>query len=288
MYSTVLSLTKSDAATIEGMCREDADPNGLLHLLCIVGCYTSANPMMESVMTLASVSNKPNKTTADTVAPANLVLVVEDEPTISRIVLSYLEREGYRTELASDGLLASQYIHTLKPDLVILDVMLPKRSGLEVLKRLREDSDVPVILLTARSEEIDRVLGFELGADDYVAKPFSARELMSRVKAVLRRAHRQPERSQRLGGLELNLNSMKVVFEGQQLEVTTTEYRLLACLMRQPNKVFSRTELLQAALPESDALERVIDSHFRNLRRKLPEAIKIESVRGAGYRLSAS
>lgn len=245
-----------------------------------------------AVMTLGSATNTPPHETADAaVPPANLILVVEDEPTISRIVLSYLEREGYRTELASDGLRASQYIHTLKPDLVILDVMLPKRSGLEVLKRLREDSDVPVILLTARSEEIDRVLGFELGADDYVAKPFSARELMARVKAVLRRAQKPPDHSKRhlrLGNLELDLNSMRVVFEGQQLEVTTTEYRLLACLMRQPNKVFSREELLQAALPESDALERVIDSHFRNLRRKLPDAIKIEPVRGAGYRLSAS
>lgn len=216
-----------------------------------------------------------------------LVLVVEDEPTISRIVLNYLMREGYRTELATDGLTASQYIHSLKPDLVILDVMLPERSGLDVLRRVRETSDVPVILLTARSEEIDRVLGFELGADDYVPKPFSARELMGRVKALLRRSQTSPMRPRvlRTGKLELHPESMMVFYNETQIDLTTAEYRLLACLMSQPNKVFSRSELLEAASPDSDALERVVDSHFRNLRKKLPEEIKLEAVRGVGYRL---
>ncbi len=223
-----------------------------------------------------------------------LILVAEDEPTISRIVISYLEREGYRTELATDGLTASQYIHTLKPDLVILDIMMPERSGLEVLKRMREETDTPVILLTARSEELDRVLGFELGADDYVSKPFSARELISRVKAILKRVKQSSETEStfplqplRYGRLELNPESMIVNFDGNKLDVTTTEYRLLECLMSQPSKVFTRYELLEAAMPDSDALERVVDSHFRNLRKKLPEnGSMIESVRGAGYRLS--
>ena len=219
-----------------------------------------------------------------------LVLVVEDEPTISRIVVSYLEHEGYRTEVARDGLRASQFVHTVKPDLVILDVMLPERSGLDVLRRLREESDTPVILLTARSEEIDRVLGFELGADDYVTKPFSARELMSRVKAVLRRTGggrtERPQRPLRLAGLELRPGPMTVAFEGQPIDVTTTEFRLLACLLDQPGRVLSRAQLLEAALPESDALERVVDSHFRNLRKKLPPAIRIEPVRGVGYRVT--
>lgn len=222
-----------------------------------------------------------------------LILVAEDEPTISRIVISYLEREGYRTELATDGLSASQMIHTLKPDLVILDIMMPERSGLDVLRRMREETDTPVILLTARSEEIDRVLGFELGADDYVSKPFSARELISRVKAILKRVQQaeptqsKPLRPLRYGLLELNPESMLVNFDGRNLDITTTEYRLLECLMSQPTKVFTRTELIEAAMPDSDALERVVDSHFRNLRKKLPEnGSMIESVRGTGYRLS--
>jgi two-component system response regulator AdeR len=243
-------------------------------------------------MDLTSEPNLASHTTGDGASAASqLVLVVEDEPTISRIVVSYLAREGYRTEVASDGRQASQYVHTLQPDLVILDVMLPERSGLDVLRRLREESDTPVILLTARSEEIDRILGFELGADDYVTKPFSARELMSRVKAVLRRSGGRPtERPHpplRLSGLELHPDRMTVAYEGRPIEVTTTEFRLLACLLEQPERVFSRAQLLEAALPETDALERVVDSHFRNLRKKLPAAIRIEPVRGVGYSVTA-
>lgn len=226
---------------------------------------------------------------------SKLILVAEDEPTISRIVISYLQKEGYRTELAADGLTASQYIHTLKPDLVILDIMMPERSGLEVLKLMREETDTPVILLTARSEEIDKVLGFELGADDYVSKPFSARELVGRVKAVLKRSQQsldapsKPLQPLRFGQLELNPESMIVNFDGERLDITNTEYRLLECLMSQPAKVFTRYELLEAAMPDSEALERVVDSHFRNLRKKLPDnGSMIESVRGAGYRLSLS
>lgn len=221
--------------------------------------------------------------------PGKLILVVEDEPKISRIVLGYLKREGYRTELARDGLTATQYVHTLEPDLVILDIMLPGRSGLEVLKRLRMESEVPVIVLTGRSEEIDRILGLELGADDYVTKPFSAGELMARVKAILRRRQQSalPKRL-RLGRLELDPESMMAFTEGARLELTTTEYQLLACLLGSPAKVYSRSELIEAALPESRALERVIDSHFRNLRKKLKgTGVEIEAVRGVGYRLAA-
>ena len=224
-----------------------------------------------------------------------LILVAEDEPTISRIVISYLEREGYRTELATDGVTASQYIHTLKPDLVILDIMMPERSGLEVLSKMREETNIPVILLTARSEEIDRVLGFELGADDYVSKPFSARELIGRVKAILKRVKQtaaiesNPLQPLRYGPLELDPASMIVNYSGNKLDVTSTEYRLLESLLSQPNKVFTRYELLEAAMPNSDALERVVDSHIRNLRKKLPNhGSVIESVRGAGYRLNVS
>ena len=236
------------------------------------------------------VEHQPAAERAGTDAATKLVLVVEDESTISRILVSYLEREGYRTEVARDGLQASQLVHTVEPDLVILDVMLPGRSGLDVLRRLRDESDIPVILLTARSEEIDRILGFELGADDYVTKPFSARELMARVHAVLRRrggtASERPQPPIRLAGLALHPDRMAVAYEGRPIEVTTTEFRLLACLLDPPGRVFSRAQLLEAALPESDALERVVDSHFRNLRKKLPPAIRIEPVRGVGYRVT--
>jgi two-component system response regulator AdeR len=244
-------------------------------------------------MDQASDSSSGVRAPGDAASSAGkLILVVEDEPTISRVVVTYLQREGYRTEVARDGRRASQYVHTLKPDLVILDVMLPERSGLDVLRRMREESDTPVILLTARSEEIDRILGFELGADDYVTKPFSARELMSRVRAVLRRSGSTSagtaRRPLRLAGLELDPERMTVAFEGGSIDVTPTEFRLLACLLEQPGRVFRRDDLLEAALPDSDALERVVDSHFRNLRKKLPDVVRIEPVRGVGYRLTVA
>ena len=222
-----------------------------------------------------------------------LILIVEDEAPIVTLLRYNLEREGFRVVEAGDGEEALLLAAERKPDLVLLDWMLPLLSGIEVCRRLRRAADsknVPIIMLTARGEEGDRVRGLNSGADDYVTKPFSARELMARVHAVLRRrggtASERPQPPIRLAGLALHPDRMAVAYEGRPIEVTTTEFRLLACLLDPPGRVFSRAQLLEAALPESDALERVVDSHFRNLRKKLPPAIRIEPVRGVGYRVT--
>ena len=218
------------------------------------------------------------------------VLIVEDEPKLSRVVSNYLEREGYLADLADTCAQAVQSLHSLKPDLVILDIMLPDGSGLDVLKKIRSSGDTAVILLTARSEEVDKIVGLELGADDYVSKPFSVRELMARVKTIMRRSQKSaPPQRLRLAKLELDTKSKLVFASGERVDLTTTEYLLLECLLSAPNKVFSRSELFKWAMPESDALERVLNSHFRNLRKKLIKAgVTIESVRGFGYKLVAA
>ena len=225
------------------------------------------------------------------VEPMPLVLVVEDEPQIAEILEGYLRSSGYRTERAGNGQTALNLFRATHPDLILLDVMLPELGGLEVLKTVRQESTVPVIMLTARTEELDKLLALELGADDYVTKPFRPREVVARVKAVLRRT--QPPGGQsaplRLGALELDPLRASVQVGDDALKLTATEFRLLHHLASAPGRIFSRAELLEAALPESDALERVIDVHLRNLRKKL-EAVgaaeMLGTVRGMGYRLS--
>lgn len=219
-----------------------------------------------------------------------MVLVVEDEPEITEILESYLRRNGYQTERAADGKAALALYRAAKPDLVLLDIQLPELDGLEVLRRIRSDGNTPVILVTARSEDLDKLLGLELGADDYVTKPFSPREVVARVKAVLRRAH--PAESAavvlRAGRLEVDTERVVARVGGTRLDLTPTEFRLLETLARAPGRAFSRQELLEAALPESDALERVVDVHLKNLRKKLEAAGAnglLETVRGVGYRL---
>ena len=226
------------------------------------------------------------------VEPMPLVLVVEDEPQIAEILEGYLRTDGYRTERAGDGERALSLFRSAHPDLILLDVMLPGVGGLEVLKTVRAESTTPVIMLTARTEELDKLLALELGADDYVTKPFRPREVMARIKAVLRRT--QPAgvgtALLRLGALELDPLQASVRVEGEALRLTATEFRLLHHLAGAPGRIFTRAELLEAALPESEALERVIDVHLRNLRRKLEAADAAEmlqTVRGMGYRLSA-
>ncbi len=220
-----------------------------------------------------------------------LVLVVEDEPQIAEILEGYLRSSGYRTERAGDGERALSLFRSAHPDLILLDVMLPRLGGLEVLKTVRAESATPIIMLTARTEELDKLLALELGADDYVTKPFRPREVMARVKAVLRRT--QPTGQNvllRLGELELDPLQASVRVGDKALKLTATEFRLLRHLAAAPGRIFNRTELLEAALPESEALERVIDVHLRNLRRKLEAANAAEmlqTVRGMGYRLSA-
>lgn len=221
--------------------------------------------------------------------PSPLVLVVEDEPNLSEVLEAYLYRDGFRTERAADGESALRLFHEAKPDLILLDVMLPKLGGFEVLRRVREAGDTPVIMVTARVEDIDRLVGLRMGADDYVIKPFNPPEVVERVKAVLRRARPvDAERPARVAGLEVNPRSMEVRVAGRHLELTLSEYRLLEHLARHPGRVFSRAELLTACLPESGALERIVDAHLNSVRRKLAVVgvtDALDTVRGAGYRL---
>jgi len=227
---------------------------------------------------------------ADKLSLVALVLVVEDEPEIAEILEGYLRRDGYRTERAGDGRRALELFRAAKPDLVLLDIMMPGLDGLEVLRRMRAEGNTPVIMVTARTEDLDKLLGLELGADDYITKPFSPREVVARVKAVLRRAlpAEVAKAVVRVGSLEVDSDQVIAKVDHTRLDLTPTEFRLLETLARVPGRAFSRMELLEAALPNSDALERVVDVHMKNLRKKLESAGAsglLETVRGVGYRL---
>ncbi len=224
-----------------------------------------------------------------------LILIVEDEPQISRILCSYLEREGYRTVTAQDGEVALIHHQSLKPDLVLLDVGLPKRDGFSVLADLRARGMTPVIMTTARAEDLDKLSALRIGADDYVVKPFNPAEVVERVRAVLRRAQgTSPSRTISIGSLVVDLNAHAVLRRAddgsglERLPLTPTEFQIFAHMARQPRRAFTRMELLDAASPDSDAYDRVVDSHLSKLRAKL-NAVgcgdMIEPVRGVGYRL---
>lgn len=218
-------------------------------------------------------------------------LIVEDEPGISRTLDSYLRNDGFATEIASTGTQALTLFRAARPDIVLLDVLLPELDGWEVLKAIRRDHDVPVIMLTARSDEVDRLVGLGLGADDYVVKPFSFREVVARVRAVLRRSQPSTDLGSRVlgvGRLRVDPAAAMASFDASELDLTATEFRLLAFLAATPERVFSRSELIEGALPESDILERTLDSHIKNLRAKLAAAGAkgvIKTVRGMGFRL---
>ncbi len=218
-----------------------------------------------------------------------LVLIVEDEPDIADLLEAYLRRDGFRTERAADGTSALRLHRSTQPDLVLLDVNIPQMDGFEVLQKIRSSTQTPVIMVTAMAEDLDKLLGLKLGADDYVVKPFSPLEVVARVKAVLRRVGAQEAvKPLRFANLELDPVAIRIQVAGQRFETTLTEYRILEHLLRYPNRTFTRGELLEVALPESDALERVIDTHLGNLRKKLEMAgmpEMIETVRGMGFRL---
>lgn len=225
-----------------------------------------------------------------------LVLVVEDEPSIASILSAYLEREGLRVRVAQDGEEALQLFRQLRPDLVLLDIHLPKVDGVDVLREIRNDGQTPVIMVTALAGDVDKLLALRLGADDYVVKPFNPPEVVARVRAVLRRTKASPAAVAapiRVGPIEIDVDAHSAVVYGVNgnavpLALTLTEFRLLTALAAQPRRCFSRAYLIENCLPESDALERVIDSHLSKLRRKLQLAGQdglIETVRGIGYRL---
>ncbi len=223
------------------------------------------------------------------------VLVIEDDPHTSALVALYLEREGFRPMTAGDGLLGLELAQRHEPDLVILDLMLPRLDGWEICRRLRRISDVPIIMLTARGEEIDRVTGLTLGADDYVVKPFSPRELVARVQAVLRRApvaSEMPAKALSHGELMLDIENRRLRIAGRPKELTPHEYALLHALMSRPGRTYTRDELLACLYPAGDTvvIDRVVDVHIGKLRQKIepdPAAPQfIFTVRGIGYRFA--
>lgn len=225
-----------------------------------------------------------------------LVLIAEDEPQIARILAGYLERDGYRTAFALDGRQALAQHLALSPGLLLLDVQMPLCDGWEVLAHVRRRGDTPVIMLTARDQDADKLAALRVGADDYIVKPFNPAEVVARVAAVLRRSRGRTSTSVagilRCGAVEIDQESYaaSVVRHGAStvLNLTLTEFRLLAHLMRTPRRVCSRLELLEACLPEGNTLERTVDSHVSKLRKKLEEAGVANmpaSLRGVGYRL---
>ncbi|WP_454759151.1 response regulator [Caulobacter segnis] len=225
-----------------------------------------------------------------------LICVVEDDPDIARILQTYLERERLRVICAADGETALQQHRSLNPDLLLLDVNVPKKDGYAVLAEVRRRGDTPVIFATAMAEDIDRLTGLRMGADDYVVKPFNPAEVVARVKAVLRRtAGGGRAELLRHGPIEADLSAhiARVVDPGAgatALNLTLSEFRILVQFLNAPMRVLTRSEILDACLPDSDALERTVDSHVSNLRRKLEAAGAVgflAVVRGVGYRLAA-
>ena len=222
------------------------------------------------------------------------ILIVEDEEKIAAVLKGYLEKSGYRATLLDTGDAVVPFLREKHADLILLDVMLPGMDGMDVCREVRKFSQVPIVMVTARVEEIDRLIGLEIGADDYICKPFSPREVVARVRAVLRRL-RPPEPGGKListHGITLNGETREVTVQGLPLRVTPSEFRLLKVLMSHPGRVFTRTELVSLVQGyEFEGYDRTIDSHIKNLRKKLASALPgaelIDSVYGEGYRFSS-
>ncbi len=218
-----------------------------------------------------------------------LILVVDDEPKVARLARDYLEKNGFRVLTAADGRSALEIARREHPALIVLDLMLPGLDGREVCRILRRESDVPIIMLTALSEESDQIVGLELGADDYIVKPFSPRALVARVRAMLRRAQGQVKAPARLqvGELDIDVEGHLVSLAGSSLHLTPNEFKLLVCLARRLGQIITRDQLMDELYGAAPAgVDRSIDSHVKNLRRKLENArLAVETVYGVGYRL---
>jgi two-component system response regulator BaeR len=211
------------------------------------------------------------------------ILIVEDDPKIASLLADYFGAAGFRSSTTANGIDAVDRVKDERPDLVVLDLMLPGLDGIEVCRRVRTFSEVPIIMLTARIDEIDRLLGLETGADDYVCKPFSPREVVARVKAHLRRSGGTPAP----GGpaFQVDRESLRILHQGAAVPLTPVEFRLLAELIEHPDRVYSRQQLLDFAHEDQrDINDRTVDSHIKNIRRKLPVADCLQSVYGVGYR----
>jgi DNA-binding response OmpR family regulator len=223
------------------------------------------------------------------------ILVVDDEPKIIQLVRDYLERAGFRVLTAPNGKTALALVRSEKPDMVILDLGLPEMDGLDVTRTLRKDSNVPILMLTARSEETDKLIGLELGADDYITKPFSPKELVARVRVVFRRMENYSEASTetvRAADLTLDVPRMRVTAADRDVEeLTPTEFELLAAMARHPGRVFTRSQLLNVVHGVAfESYERAIDAHIKNIRHKIEpkpaEPCYILTVYGVGYKFS--
>ena len=221
------------------------------------------------------------------------ILVVDDEPQIIELLRSYLQRDGFDVDEAADGDAALGACARLHPDLVLLDLMLPKLDGREVCRRIREIAHTPIIMLTARDEESDKLLGLELGADDYITKPFSPREVVARVRAVLRRGTRETIELVRAGELVIDLRAHEVSLQGRRVDLTPTEFRLLEILAGHPNQVFTRMQLIDRVQGHAfEGYERTVDAHVKNLRGKVEPDPKnpryILTVYGVGYKFQTA
>lgn len=217
------------------------------------------------------------------------ILLVDDEPEILEISRDYLKASAFDVVTAGDGLQGLAAARREKPDLIVMDVMMPEMDGLELCKSIRRESNVPIIMLTARVEETDKLIGLEIGADDYITKPFSPRELVARVKVVLRRVSGDSAADVlRAGDVSLDRTHYEVQIKKRTLQLTPTEFEIMATLMSQPGRIFSRNQLLNAAHGVAfESYERAIDSHIRNLRRKLEPDELIVTVHGVGYKFEA-
>ncbi|HOE17364.1 MAG TPA: response regulator [Syntrophorhabdaceae bacterium] len=219
------------------------------------------------------------------------ILIVEDEKKIAELLRDYLERAGYAVILKERGDQVIPHLKSNAPDLILLDIMLPGMDGMEVCRQIRKFSNVPVVMITARVEEIDRLIGLEFGADDYICKPFSPREVVARVKAVLRRTHPvQEEKRITLGSIMLDEGRRLVTINGQRLKLTPIEFGLLKTFMAHPDRIFTRGELVKLVSGyEFEGYERTIDSHIKNMRKKIsdqmPDQQIITTVYGFGYKL---
>ena len=220
------------------------------------------------------------------------ILVVDDDTNICELLRLYLTKEGYQVTTANDGEEGLEKFNQLKPDMVLLDVMMPKMDGLEVCRRIRKAGNTPVMMLTAKGEVEDRIIGLELGADDYLVKPFSPRELVARARALLRRVHADSEPQREVlefGELTIDVSGHKVLVNNEEIDLTASEFKLLTTLSRYPGRVYSRMELVEKVLGyDFEGYERTIDSHVKNLRAKIgdnPRSPKwLHTVHGVGYR----
>jgi two-component system alkaline phosphatase synthesis response regulator PhoP len=227
--------------------------------------------------------------------PKRRILVVDDDENIVRLVSMYLEKDGYRVDSSHDGRDALTQFRRTRPDIVVLDLMLPEIDGLSVCRSIREQSDVPIIMLTARTTEGDKLIGLDQGADDYITKPFSPRELLARIRAVLRRAPGEDSPGPvelRHGDMVLNLREHVAYVRGEQVSLTPTEFSLLQAMMQSPGQAFTRGQLIERAFGHDfDGFERNVDVHINSLRKKIEprpgEASYIKTVYGVGYKLDA-